>query len=119
MQFETNKAKEHTLTASQNYAYEGFNVAWKAVGDVNNKSLTSAYGVLGFNDKDYGHFWFRSNCLNRFCGLGWAYRCCKTDSFATEASWDFLGKTAGVAGKPLFFRFAHMHEYASGLRHTI
>ena len=65
-----------------------------------NRSLSAAYGQLLFRCPEYGNFYFRSNCLNRFIGLGWFNK-----NYSTELQWDFFRRTEGAFELPLFIRF--------------
>jgi len=73
--------------------------------DLQKNSLAACYGVLAAFGTEYGNFYFRSNCLNRFVGLGWFNK-----NYATEVQYDFLSKTTGINGQPLFARFGTDHK---------
>lgn len=70
-EFTTNQKKENAINYSQNLAYNNYRMGWKTDIDINNKKFANCYGVLAALNLDYGNFYFRSNCLNRFVGLGW------------------------------------------------
>ena len=97
---------------------DAFKVGWKCQADLTKKSLASAYGVLNWSDKDLGNFWFRSNCLNRFVGLGYSRKCGANDAMAAELQYDFQSSKEGLFGKPLFLRYAHHHNWQNGLATT-
>ena len=72
IQLDSNKGKEHSLTYGQNLVYEkDYHCAWKLTTDFS--KLTSAYGLLALMNTSKGNFYFRSNCLNNFVGLGCSY----------------------------------------------
>ena len=55
LQLDTNKSQEHELTYSQNFNFEkNFHAAWKLVADVNGKSLKEGYGILAWNNTEFG-----------------------------------------------------------------
>lgn len=92
--------------------------AWKIKHDLS--KLTEAYGLLAMMNTSLGHFYFRSNCLNRFVGLGCAYTINKNAHHATEVQWDF-GKTPakGLFGQPLFWRFGGVYHLENGAKGTV
>lgn len=70
-EFSTNKAGEHNFTYSQNVVYEkDVNVAWKTQFDLKKSSMSACYGWIAWRQDAANWWWFRSNCLNRFVGLG-------------------------------------------------
>jgi hypothetical protein len=81
-----------------------FHAAWTLDYDITAKKLNSTHGVFLWQNTEYGDFYFRSNCLNRFVGLGrqWSQGGNKASA---EVQYDFKNKNVGVAGLPLFFRF--------------
>ena len=96
-------------------------VAYKVVYDVKAQKMTEAYGILCYWAQDVGRFWLRSNCLNRFVGLGCSYNVCGDYGFhATEVQYDFSGsKRAGLFGMPLFCRWAGKYNLSNDTKATI
>jgi hypothetical protein len=85
LQFDTNQAKEHTLTFSQNLQMDDFHVGYNLVGDVNNSSLSKAWAQLAWRNSGFGDIYMRANKA-RFVGLGWsASTPCGNASVSTEA----------------------------------
>lgn len=70
-EFSTNKGGDNNLTYSQNLVYENdFHIAWKTSYDLKKSALADCYGWLAWRQNASSWWWFRSNCLNRFVGLG-------------------------------------------------
>ena len=114
MQFDTNKSKEHMLTYSQNLVYEkDFHCAWKTVVDVNAKSLKEAYGILAWNNTGHGDWYFRSNCLSKFVGIGCSYKVNQNGWHSHEMQWDFNKKKVGLFGQPLWWRYGMAYKWAN------
>jgi hypothetical protein len=73
--------------------------------DVAGKRMTDAFGWLGLMNTAQGNFYFRSNCLNRFIGLGWFDgRCCG------ELQYDVNRKAVGLGGQPVFIRAGYQDK---------
>lgn len=119
LEFGTNNKKEHSITYGQNLVYDGnFHCAWKLHHDL--KALTEAYGLLALKNTPYGHFYFRSNCLNRFVGLGCAYKVGEHGHHATEIQYDFKdAKAAGMFDMPLFWRFGGVYNTQNGMKGSL
>ena len=71
---------------------------------MNAKKLSDAFGILAWNNSGHGNWYFRSNCLNRFVGLGFHDKLNDTTSIGTELQYDFFGKNKGIMGNPFFWR---------------
>lgn len=83
---------------------DDFHVAYKCVGDLKEKKLSEAYGILAWRSQ-HGDFWFRSNCLSKVLGLGTTQKLCDSTSLSAEAQYDLAGgKVKGIMDKPLFLR---------------
>jgi len=96
---------------------KNFHCAWKLKTDF--KSLTEAYGLLALMNTSAGHFYFRSNCLKRFVGLGCAYSINENAHHATELQYDFLdSKAKGIYGLPLFWRFGGVYHTQNKMKAT-
>lgn len=92
--------------------------AWKLKTDLS--KLTEAYGLLALMNTSAGHFYFRSNCLSRFVGLGCAYTINENAHHATEVQWDFSkSPKAGIMGYPLFWRFGGVYHTENGAKGTV
>jgi len=105
LQVDTNKAKDHTVTYSQNLVYENnFHCAWKLVGGAKEKKLTEAYGLLAWNTSEMGDLYFRSNCLKNIVALGWGHKCTPDLTSNVELQWDMKKANVGLMGHPFFFR---------------
>lgn len=94
---------------------DDYHCAWKAVTDF--KGLSEAYGVLAVKNKT-GDFYLRSNCLNRFVGIG--CHVSPKDSFhhANEIQYDFFGKNKGIYGYPVFWRFGGSYHFPNNSKLT-
>ena len=92
-----------------------YHCAWKMVMDVNGKSLKEAYGLVAANNTGHGDYYFRSNCLNRLCGVGASYKFNGGKAaHTTEVQWDFKNASKGIMGHPLFWRMGGHYHLQNG-----
>ena len=83
--------------------------------DVNNKSLKEAHGIIAWKNQEWGAAWLRSNCLNRYIGLGWSGSIKDHGNHVVEAHYD-AGKDAkkGFQGLPLWIRHGAAMKFSNG-----
>jgi len=99
-EFNTNQASNHGLVWAQNLVFQNYHCAFKTDVNLVNKSFNNCYGVLAAMNTEYGNWYFRSNCLQRFVGVGWWKKCC-----GGELQYDFYNKNKGLFDQPVFLRF--------------
>lgn len=100
-------AISYSTEFTQNFFYENkCHFGFRCDYDFSAKKLDAAYGALSYVHKDFGTWYFRSNCLNRFVGLGVHKHCGDKRYHVAEVQYDFSEKPAvnGLFGKPLFLR---------------
>lgn len=117
-QFNTNKGGDHLLTYSQNLVYENdFHCAWKTEYDMTKSALANAYGYFAWRQDANTWWWFRSNCLNKFVGLGSTHSVW-SNPMTCELQYDVNKKKEGLFGQPLFWRWGYKYKLNNiGLTH--
>lgn len=71
--------------------------------------------MLAWKNQEWGAAWLRSNCLNRFVGLGWsgdAYGAKHALEVQYDANKDAKG---GFQGQPLWIRHGVSGKFANGV----
>lgn len=110
------KTEDWTAELTQNFNYEkNVNVGFRCDLNLQKKQLDAAYGHLAYTHADYGTWYFRSNCLSRFVGLGVHKKGGDTRFHVAEVQYDFSkDKKQGLFGQPLFLRFAGDYKLSDG-----
>ena len=115
LQLDSNKKKEHVFTYSQNMKMENYHMGWKLAYGANAAKLTQADGfIAGLCPNGKYAMYLRAAGLQRFVGVGMGY---PTDTFgkqAFEIQYDFLKKTKGLFGMPLFLRWGTQMKLENG-----
>lgn len=116
LQLDTNKKKEHVVTYSQNTIFDkNYHLGWKLAYGVGAAKLTQADGFFaGMCPNGKYAMYLRAAYLNRFVGAGFGF---PTDSWgkqAVEVQYDFLKKTKGLMGMPLFLRWGTTMKLNNG-----